>query len=108
MHPKDKNKCQNFLNKLKSEADITPFLMNIENNRDYFSDFDLAIYHKNITIQSIDKNLKNNKYKTTKDFYRELRGHFENFQIYCIEGDEVHVAARKFIRQVDDQDREHV
>lgn len=102
MHAKDKQKCLNFIVALKAEPDIIPFLVNFENNPVYYYDFDLIVSNKKLDISSIEKNLKSNKYKIVKDFYRDVKAHFENFVVYCFDGDEVSIAAKKFIRFVND------
>jgi hypothetical protein len=76
MHAKEKQKCQTFLNNLKSDPEAMPFLVNFENNPSYYFDFDAIAVNPSITMSSITTNLKNNKYKTVKDFYKDLKTHF--------------------------------
>lgn len=61
---------------LKADPDIVPFLVNFDHNPSYYYDFDLIVSNRKIDAMSIEKNLKGNKYKSIKDFYKDIKGLF--------------------------------
>lgn len=97
MHPKDKLKCTNYLASLKLNSEMVPFLVKFETGG-YYSDYDLISFKKNIDLNNIEKKLKTNKYQNVHEFYRDLKAHFENFVIFCFEGDHVNIVAKRFIK----------
>mgnify|MGYP000998594345 FL=1 len=108
MHTKDKSRCGNFIAQLKGEPDIVPFLVKFENNLGYYGDYDFIALRKDIDISTIEKKLRANKYHTVKEFYKELKVHFENYAVFCFEGDEINVLAKRFMKMVAEHERSHI
>jgi len=108
MHTKDKVRCTNYLTILKNDPEIAPFLVRFENsNSGYYGDYEFIVLRKDLDINTIERKLKANKYATVKDFYKEVKAHFENFAAFSFEGDEVNLMAKKFIKLITEAERSH-